>query len=206
MTTAPAVLHFFGQEEQTADGIIMVNQAACCTWRGGPQWRQLTTAFWGSSEHSTPAKIKRHRAALAGMSPDCTLVCLMTSPEQLRMGLFYALLAKRMKQAEVQLVVTHHRLFRSMQALLAELQCPAPYCSMLEMLPLHLLPLEYLYLDLEFPQAPQLHVWCDDMAWAAVQILRPTAQRWTAMPPSSCLAVQPELGHWRWQLHDAAGL
>ena len=184
----------------------MANQAACCTWRGAPQWRQLTLAFWGHSAHATATQIKSYRGALAGMSPDCTLVCVLTAPEQLRLGLFYALLAKRLKHAEVQLVVTHHTLFRDLQALLAELQCPPQYCCLTEMLPLHLLPLDYLYLEQEFPQASQLQVWCDNVAWEAVQILRPNAQRWQAAPPTSCLTVLPEQGHWRWRLHDAAGL
>jgi hypothetical protein len=185
----------------------MANQAACCTWRGVPRWQQLATAYWGGGEHCSPAKLKRYRCAFAVLSPQCTLVCLLSTPEQLRWGLFYALVAKRLVHADVHLVVTHHCLFTQMQVLLGELQCPRPYSVLTEMIPLHLLPLEYLYLSAEFPRASRLHVWCDTVGWAAVRLLRPRARRWfEAASPSSCVEMQPERGHWRWLLHDASAL
>ena len=109
--------------------------------------------------------------------------------------------------AEVQLAVTHHTLFTQQLQHLDTLQCPACYSTMTEMLPVHLLPLEYLYFSLEFPQSAQLHVWCDDVTWAAVQLIRPQAYRWDrAETPGTSLEVHPEQGHWRWLLHDASAL
>lgn len=184
-----------------------MNVAACCTWRGEPQWRQLALAYWGGPEHCTPAKMKRYRRAFATVSPQGLLVCLISQSEQVPWAVFYALLAKRLVRAEVQLVVTHHTLFARVLQQLDQLQCPPGYSTMTDMLPVHLLPLEYLYLSLEFPQSSQMCVWCDEVGWAAVQLIRPHARRWgESMGPGSALVVHPEQGHWQWLLHDASAL
>ena len=183
------------------------NQAARCLWRGKPQWRQLAMAYWNDAEQCTPAKLKRYKRAMSGLSPASVLVCTASAEDHVAVAVFVALLAKRMVGAEVHLVATHHSLLRQLQAQLEQLACPAEYDAITAMLPLHLLPLEYLYWSLEFPRATQLHVCCDEVVWAAVRIIRPHARRWSStMPLSSCLEVCPEQGHWRWLRHDASAL
>jgi hypothetical protein len=162
----------------------------------------VTVAYWGEEgrAHSTAAKVRKYRQALAVISPQCMLVCVMSDPTQLAWGLLYALLAKRLVGAEVHLVLTHHSLYTAMMARLGKLQCPQQYSEITEMFPVHLLPLEYVYLGVEFPRSPRMQVWCDDVCWAAVRVLRPHAQRWTATAePRSAVEVEPERGHWRWE-------
>ena len=154
-----------------------MNQGACCTWHGAPRWRTMALAYWDHDKrHATQRKLQQYRTAMSAVAAEDVFVCFLSHEQQLVWGVWYGLLAKRMQKATVHLIVTHHALHAQLLAVLGQLACPEEYATITEMLPVQILPLEYLFLSLEFPNAT--HVWCDNVCWAAVRGMRPDARRW----------------------------